>query len=73
MRNALGSDPQRGKNPYLHLLEGETRQRCRKGLNKSRDKDSHNQLPLAFSEGGWACRGQGNFLFLGWETILEGG
>ena len=34
-------------------------------------------LPLpsapAFPEGGWAGRGQGNSLFLGWEAILEGG
>jgi hypothetical protein len=30
-------------------------------------------LPTAFSEGGKAGRGQGNFLSLGWETALEGG
>jgi len=34
-------------------------------------------LPLAransFPEGGCAGRGQGNFLSLGWETILAGG
>ena len=28
---------------------------------------------MAFQEGGWAGRGQGNFLSLGWETILEEG
>ena len=42
-------------------------------LSPSRDKDSLNQVPTAFSEGKWGGRGQGSFLFLGWETILEGG
>ena len=28
-------------------------------------------MPTAFSEGEWTGRGQGNFLSLGWETILE--
>ena len=30
------------------------------------------QVPTDFLEGEWAGRGQGNFLSLGWETILEG-
>ena len=30
------------------------------------------QVPKAFLKGGWADKGQGNFMSLGWETILEG-
>ena len=71
MRNAFGSHPQWRENPYLHLLAGERGQRWR-GLNNSRDTDSPS-TKCQRSEGVWAGRGQGNFLFLGWETILEGG
>ena len=35
------------------------------------DSYSLYQVPTAFLEGGWADRGQGNFLSLGWETVFE--
>jgi hypothetical protein len=31
------------------------------------------QVPMAYSEGGRASREQGNFLSLGWKTIIVGG
>jgi hypothetical protein len=33
----------------------------------------YEQVPTAFSEGGWAGKYHANLLFSGWENVLEGG
>jgi hypothetical protein len=53
-----------GKILHQHLLAGECGQHRRQLMQA---------VPTALSEGGCSAKGQGKFLFLGWETILEGG
>ena len=51
-----------GKNPYLHLLTGESVQLNWLGLNESRVRIIALPSENAFSEGGWAGKGHANFL-----------
>ena len=64
-------------NPYLHhpsgiewvtsYINNAERDRMNPGI-----RNFLCQVPTTFSEGGWGCRDQDNFLSLGWETILKG-
>ena len=59
------------ENPYLHLLARESGQR-HTGLRRRESKASGIMIPhLPSANGGWAGRGQGNFLSLGWELSLK--